>query len=222
LVIVKERKIQPGDKCYMVAYLQGTSERSLDDVAIGELGLDRQDANGTNKLQGLTMHESFAKVENGLRVVIIMENRADHLITVPSHTNIGIFSKRTADVYFMHHNEVPDSIPDADLIKAVKSWELTPERTEAILTIVFNRRAVFSMLPRKRGLNRLVEHIIDTGSHPPIRCKPHFTTYQEEQLLRKEILDMLEKGVYRPSSSPWAFPILMVRKPGGKKKKASL
>jgi len=215
LVLVRERKIQPGDKCYMVAYLQGTSERDLGDVAIGELGLARQDANGTSQLQGLMMHEGFAKVEKGLKVVIIMENKSDHPVTIPRNTNIGIYSKNTADVYFMHHNEVPDSVPDADLIKAVKSWELTPERTETILNIVFNRRAVFSMHPRKPGLNRLVEHVIDTGSHPPIRCKPHFTTYQEEQLLRKEILDMLEKGICRPSNSPWAFPILMVRKPGG-------
>jgi len=31
------------------------------------------------------------------------------------------------------HDDIPDSIPEADLIKAVKSWELTPERTEDIV-----------------------------------------------------------------------------------------
>ncbi|KAL1920943.1 uncharacterized protein VTP21DRAFT_11578 [Calcarisporiella thermophila] len=68
------------------------------------------------------------------------------------------------------------------------------------------------------GLGRTgtVEHQIETGDAKPIKCTPYRTTWQDQQIIKREIEEMLEQGVIEPAISPWAFPVVLVRKKNGK------
>ena len=71
---------------------------------------------------------------------------------------------------------------------------------------------VFSKNEEDLGLTHLNEHCIDTqGAKPikqPFRCTP--MAFQNEE---KAVIDKFKKqGVIRESHSPWASPILLVRK----------
>jgi hypothetical protein len=215
-VLRRERHIRPHEICYMVAYLQGTPERALPSVRVGEEGYLRQDGSSTAKFKGLHVWEERVVVEQGQRVVVGLENTTAEPITIPRDTAVAVYSQHTLEALLVHHDDIPTGVvPDEDFIKHLQTMQLSPTQVEDVLKVLFNRRQAFAMHPRKPGLNRLVEHVIDTGDHPPIRCRPHFTTYQEEQAMRKEVLDMLEKGICRPSNSPWAFPVVMTKKPDG-------
>ena len=48
-----------------------------------------------------------------------------------------------------------------------------------------------------------------------IRCKPYPLLYAMREELQNEVDSMLEMGVVRPSTSPSASPILMVKKKDG-------
>ena len=63
-----------------------------------------------------------------------------------------------------------------------------------------------------------VEHVImlDPPNHPPISCKPYRMSPAMEEICRKQVEDMLEKGVIEPSASAWQFPVVMVKKKDGK------
>lgn len=56
---------------------------------------------------------------------------------------------------------------------------------------------------------------IITVSEQPIRIPPYRKSLSERELLKKEILEMLEAKIIRPSSSPWSFPVVMIPKPDG-------
>uniref|UniRef100_A0AAV2MR94 Gypsy retrotransposon integrase-like protein 1 n=1 Tax=Knipowitschia caucasica TaxID=637954 RepID=A0AAV2MR94_KNICA len=58
----------------------------------------------------------------------------------------------------------------------------------------------------------LVQHSIDTGSAPPIRLRPHRLALSKRQLAEDMIHKMLAAGIIEPSSSPWAAPVVLVRK----------
>ena len=45
----------------------------------------------------------------------------------------------------------------------------------------------------------------------PIHCKPYPLPYAMREELRNEVDSMLEMGVVRPSTSPYASPIVMVK-----------
>jgi hypothetical protein len=63
-----------------------------------------------------------------------------------------------------------------------------------------------------------VEHVIvlDPPNHPPIPCKPYRMSPAMEEICKKQVEDMLEKGIIEPSTSPWQFPVIMVKKKDGK------
>ena len=56
-------------------------------------------------------------------------------------------------------------------------------------------------------------HIPTTG--PLIKCRPCRLTPEKEKFTREYFLPLLEKGIMRRSSSQWASPLHMVKKPDG-------
>lgn len=63
--------------------------------------------------------------------------------------------------------------------------------------------------------NRLnvYHHVITTG--PPLTCLPRRLPPEKDAAVAKEINLMLQQGIIRPSSSPWASPIHVVPKSDG-------
>ncbi|GFV61212.1 retrovirus-related Pol polyprotein from transposon 17.6 [Trichonephila clavipes] len=62
---------------------------------------------------------------------------------------------------------------------------------------------------------RLTKHRIDTGEHPPIKQHPRRLPFAKQEEVQKLIKDMKNNDVIEPSSSPWASPIVLVRKKDG-------
>lgn len=61
----------------------------------------------------------------------------------------------------------------------------------------------------------LVQHVINTGDHPPVRQKCHQFSPAMLQIIHKEVDHMLEMGVIEPSNSPWNSPLVIVKKANG-------
>ncbi|CAM4571699.1 unnamed protein product [Lepidochelys kempii] len=58
-------------------------------------------------------------------------------------------------------------------------------------------------------------HSIDTGNAHPIKVQPYWVPPQTKTAIEREIQDMLQMGVIRPSGSAWASPVVLVPKPDG-------
>ncbi|CAM5092029.1 unnamed protein product [Eretmochelys imbricata] len=70
----------------------------------------------------------------------------------------------------------------------------------------------FSATP---GLTERAYHSIDTGNAHPIRVQPYRVSPQAKTAIEREIQDMLQMGVIRPSESAWTSPVVLVPKPDG-------
>ena len=69
------------------------------------------------------------------------------------------------------------------------------------------------MCSGKPNLTNVAMHKIDTGDSPSISCSPYKIPQKLEEEVNKEIEKMLEMGIIRPSTSPWAAPVVIVPKP---------
>ena len=75
---------------------------------------------------------------------------------------------------------------------------------------------VFSCNESDLGVTNLAEHTIDTGDARPIKQRPRKTPMAFSGEEQEAIQELENKGVIRKSTSPWASPIVLVRKKNGK------
>ena len=71
---------------------------------------------------------------------------------------------------------------------------------------------IFSDLP---GNATGMEHSIQLTTDVPVKSKPYGLPYRVRETLKEDINDMLKMGVIRPSTSPYASPTVIVKKPDG-------
>lgn len=106
------------------------------------------------------------------------------------------------------------TVHDRDSIKTPLTTTTLPE---GIQQITKEYDSVFrTTLPTKLPPTRGDDHQINTGDAAPININayPLSPIHIEEQ--RRQISQLLTQGLIRESSSPWGFPVLFVKKPGGK------
>ena len=63
---------------------------------------------------------------------------------------------------------------------------------------------------------KLEPHSIVTTTDVPIKLKPYKLSKEHSDILKQEIISLLEKDLIIPSHSPWSFPVLLVQKKNGK------
>lgn len=61
----------------------------------------------------------------------------------------------------------------------------------------------------------MAEHQINTGLASPVHQTPYKSAWKERTIVQQQVDEMLEKGVVEPSNSPWASPVVLVKKKDG-------
>lgn len=100
-------------------------------------------------------------------------------------------------------------------VVSLKGDGLTPEEQREMTSLLQRWTKVFSSHDEDFGCTDVVKHQIPTGSAAPSRERYRPvppSLYAELQTLLKHMLD---SGVVRESASPWAAPIVLVRKKDG-------
>ena len=60
-----------------------------------------------------------------------------------------------------------------------------------------------------------IQHTIDTRNAPPVRQPARCVPVAQQEEVRKLLHEMQEKNVIQPSRSPWAAPVILVKKKDG-------
>lgn len=90
--------------------------------------------------------------------------------------------------------------------------DLSLEQKKTIDVLIEN----FKILsPKRLGRTTRIEHRIDTGDCEPIKQRHHVMSPYMLEHMNKELDKMIDLGVVRPSTSPWASPVLLVKKANG-------
>ena len=85
----------------------------------------------------------------------------------------------------------------------------------ALVNLLLANQNVFSTNDQDLGLCTLTEHVIETGDAKPIKQPPRRVPLAFADEDRKALNELTKQGSIRPSTSPWASPIVLVRKKNG-------
>ena len=92
---------------------------------------------------------------------------------------------------------------------------LAPRVQQSFRELLVKHANLFATSDADLGRTSLVTHDIDTGDAAPIRQPPRRVPFMMQPELDKEMSRMLEQGVVEPGQSPWASPVVLVRKKDG-------
>ncbi|UYV64119.1 hypothetical protein LAZ67_2006616, partial [Cordylochernes scorpioides] len=90
---------------------------------------------------------------------------------------------------------------------------LSPKEQKELKQVLERYGDLFSS---RLGRTNLAKHRIDTEDAKPIKHKPYRVSAKERDIIKEQIDEMLTEGIIRPSSSPWSFPVILVKKRDGK------
>ena len=81
--------------------------------------------------------------------------------------------------------------------------------------LLLDHLGAFAIDDGERGDTDLIQMSVDTGDSPPKRQPLRRMPFVARREVADQLQKMQEQGVIRPSSSPWASPIVLVRKKDG-------
>ncbi|GFT17265.1 retrovirus-related Pol polyprotein from transposon 412 [Trichonephila clavipes] len=218
-------KIQFGDTTYQHAvYVADIADPFI-------LGLDFLKEHGftldfnKNELRSIHEEVTIFKIEH--RTESIRQVTANENITIPPRTEIivpGYIGNDKGEVLatcspvtcvcksssLLLSNSPQQLTPDL-----LENAELSPEQKSSAERLFQEFEDVFSRNSSDIGHTTVTQHRIDTADHPPIKQHPRRLPFAKQEEVGTLLREMQENDIIEPSSSPWASPIVLVRKKDG-------
>ncbi|GFT58779.1 retrovirus-related Pol polyprotein from transposon 17.6 [Trichonephila clavipes] len=190
-------KIKFGDTTYQHAvYVADIADPFI-------LGLDFLKEHGftldfnKNELRSIHEEVTIFKIEH--RTESIRQVTANENITIPPRTEIIVPG-------YIGNDLTPDLLENA---------ELSPEQKSSAERLFQEFEDVFSRNSSDIGHTTVTQHRIDTADHPPIKQHPRRLPFAKQEEVGTLLREMQENDIIEPSSSPWASPVVLVRKKDG-------
>ena len=125
---------------------------------------------------------------------------------------VALVMEESPEMSLPHESNVPPFGHEETWEDVVISDDLTEYQRQQVRNLLREYSDVFSGKP---NLPNVALHKIDTGDSPLIRYSPYRIPQKPEEEVNNEIEKMLEMGIIRPSTSPWAAPVVIVPKSDG-------
>ena len=90
-----------------------------------------------------------------------------------------------------------------------------PAEKAQLRQLIIDCLDAFSADDNDIGNVQVTEFVIDTGDHAPLLARARQYSAAHRQAIAEEVSKCAKSGVVRPSSSPWASPVLIVKKKDG-------
>jgi len=167
---------------------------------------------------------------DGVKVPVEIMNPTDEDVLLYRRTSMGILSRLPSPEIVgsiaarAHLTEI--KLPDA----AVKEREVPPElqtliegieedipeeQRRVLTNLLLEKEDTFKLKGQPLGRTDLVQHEVDTGDARPIKQPVRRPPIHWRETAEIELQKMLDSDVIEPSNSPWASPVVLVKKKDG-------
>lgn len=165
--------------------------------------------------EGLRLDPFVSEIQEEGLFRIIAVNETNKTITLPELQVLGRISLRP-QVVRDHIASCTTERKQTDLSALEAALPNLPkEQTEPLKALLFEKANIFASNTSELGSTGLVKHTIDTQDKGPIRLRPYRTSPRQREAAEKIINELLENKIIQPSLSPWAAPIVLVKKKTG-------
>nr|XP_061828743.1 uncharacterized protein LOC133614632 [Nerophis lumbriciformis] len=143
------------------------------------------------------------------RLPVVATNKSGHDIVIPVRGRIAEISA----IQSVFHKE--QSVEPSQLTYNFGDSPLSPEWKLRVTAMLNSVPEVFAKHDLDFGRTDKVKHEINLSDPATFKQRPRPLNPQDVDAVRKHLQELLESGVIRESSSPFASPIVVVRKKNG-------
>ena len=134
------------------------------------------------------------------------QEAANTITTLPSTVTTKTATEYTEDKERNRKEKLKELINEPDL---------PDDQKKLFMEFIMMFHHAFSLDKGERGETSLVEMEIETGEADPLRHHPRRMPFSVRHEVARLLKEMQDNGVIQPSRSPWASPVVLVRKKDG-------
>jgi len=113
------------------------------------------------------------------------------------------------------HDDFKEISEQINKLNLENDSDLSQQQQKVFKQFLLKNFDIFAGNTKNPGTNIKVKHHIDVNRNLPIKQRPYRVSQKEEEVIRSEVKQMLENQIIRPSNSPWASPVVLVKKKDG-------
>ena len=167
---------------------------------------------------GLSIAPAFINVTNSGKIPLQVANFSSQDVILKPRTVLGNITP--AERYHKENgdptrNSQPRDVTD-QITNAMEVGQLNKSQIKQLRELVESHQDIFSMSDDDIGFCDLVEHRIPTNDDNPVRVPHRRIPPHQWDEVRNYLQTSLKSGIIRDSSSPYASPVVLVRKKNGK------
>ena len=139
-------------------------------------------------------------------------------VTVPSSSEPGGCENETHQQIRTVKPESSDTIILPEHLQEMyeaSSRNLTQDDAKSVKTLLLKHASVFSKSRSDLGFCDIIPHPINTGLAPPIRIPPRRVPMTMKNAVDEEVQRLIDTNLVVKSKSPWAFPLVPIKKKDG-------
>ena len=148
-------------------------------------------------------------------------------VTIRKDTNVTqlnqLDNNSVANTVKAQSNNVDDPLPTVSSHTEQVLWDMVErsdvnlsdsqqQQQQQLYTLLLRYSDIFATKDSNLGRATMLQHTIQTGDSPPIRQHTRRIPHYQRDEVKKLIQEMLTKNIIQPSKSPWASPVVIVRK----------
>ena len=159
-----------------------------------------------------------SQVRADCSVPLTITNLSDSAVTVESNVLLGsacLLGEAAETVVCTAAVDHPDGPLTATQIRDMFDWTkcaATPQQQARLVSVLEQFSDVLARDAGDVGNTPVLEHTIDTGTARPVRQRARRLPPERAHIVGEQLQSMMENDIVEESSSPWASPIVLVKK----------